>query len=228
MERTRKMLSALVASAVLLLVGAGGAQAKVFELTGSTTFTPSAQASQFLADHGVTVAPVGGATFENGAFGFPIVAGYGNPRTYNGLLAHSGGLQFAKGERSAVVRRFVAARFRDHAVLLAQIPALKGGCGHLRQALAHVPDRPVRQHPRAIRRVLAAVRSYCSHGKVIVLANLVNLSKEDPGTGVVLSADLTLGGQAARLLNRLAGERIVAAGAPLGSAQSTVTGVPTF
>jgi hypothetical protein len=219
------MLSALVAAAVLMLVGAGGAQAKVYELTGTTTFTPSTQASQFLADHGVSVAPVGGATFENGAFGFPVVAGYGQPRTYNGLLAHSGGLQFTKGERSAVVRRFVAVRFRGHSVLLAQIPALKGGCAHLRRALAHLPARPVRR-TRPIRRLLAAVRRYCSQGKVIVLANLVNLAKEDADDGVVLSANLTLGGQAARLLNRLAGERIVSAGAPLGSASSTLTIVP--
>jgi hypothetical protein len=219
------MLSALLASAVLLLVGAGGAQAKVYELTGTTSVTPSAAASQFLANHGVTVAPVGEATFENGAFGFPIVAGYGNPRTYNGLLAHSGGLQFTKGERSAVVRRFVAVRFRGHAVLLAQIPALRGGCGHLRQALAHLPPRPVR-NTGPIRRLRAAVRRYCSQGKVIVLANLTNLAKETSDTGVVLSADLTLGGQAARLLNRLAGERIVSAGAPLGSAVSTTTFAP--
>jgi hypothetical protein len=219
------MLMALVAASVLMLVGAGGAQAKVYELSGTTTFTPSAQASQFLADHGVSVAPVGGATLEGGAFGFPVVAGYGHPRTYNGLLAHSGGLQFSKGDRSAVVRRFVAVRFRGHAVLLAQVPGLKGGCGLLRQALAHLPDRPVRR-TGPIKRVVAAVRNYCSHGKVIVLANLVNLAKEDAEDGVVLSADLTLGGQAARLLNRLAGERIVSAGAPLGSATSTLTFAP--
>jgi hypothetical protein len=79
---------------------------------------------------------------------------------------------------------------------------------------------------RPIRRLLAAVRDYCSQGKVIVLANLVNLAKEESDSSIVLSADLELGGQAARLLNRLAGERIVSAGAPLGSASSTVTVAP--
>jgi hypothetical protein len=219
------MLMALAAASVLMLVGAGGAQAKVYELSGTTAFTPSPQATQFLADHGVSVAPVGGATFENGVFGFPVVAGYGHPRTFNGLLAHSGGLEFSKGDRSAVVRRFVAVRFRGHTVLLAQIPGLKGGCGLVRQALSHLPARPLRR-TGPIRHLLPAVRNYCSHGKVIVLANLVNLAKEDADNGVVLSADLTLGGQAARLLNRLAGERIVSAGAPLGSATSTLTFAP--
>jgi hypothetical protein len=219
------MLSALVAAAVLMLVGAGGAQAKVYELTGTTSFTPAPQTVRFLADQGVSVAPVGGATLENGVFGFPIVAGYGHPRTFNGLLAHSGGLQFTRGERSAVVQGFVAVRFRRHAVLLAQIPGLKGGCGHVRQALSHLPPRPLwRTGP--IRRLRAAVRNYCSEGKVIVLAKLVNLSKQVSDGGVVLSADLTLGGQAARLLNRLAGERIVSAGAPLGSATATTTFAP--
>src|SRR5215211_3815534 len=102
---SRMMLAALAASAALLLVGATGAQAKVVELTGSTTFTPSAQATGFLADHGVTVAPTGQATAEEGSFVFPIAAGFGNTKTFSGLLAHKGGLKFTKGERSVVVRR---------------------------------------------------------------------------------------------------------------------------
>ena len=68
------MLAALAASLALLLVGATGAQAKVVELTGTTTFTPSSQATDFLANHGVTVAPTGEATAENGSFVFPIAA----------------------------------------------------------------------------------------------------------------------------------------------------------
>jgi hypothetical protein len=217
------MLSVLVASAALLLVGVAGAQAKVLELTGTTTFTPSAEATQFLANHGVTVAPVGPATAGDGNFVFPIVAGFGNPRTFNGLLAHSGGIEFTKGERSAVVRRFVAVRFRGHAVLLAQVPGLRGGCGHLRGALAHVPDRPFRRHSRAVRRLLNAVHEYCSHGRVIVLAQLTNLHKGDAYNGALLGADLELSRGAARLLNRLAQQKIVSAGAPLGTAESTVS-----
>ena len=96
------MPAALAASVAVLLVAATGAQAKVVELTGTTTVTPSAEATQFLANNGVTVAPTGKATAEDGSFVFPIAAGFGNTRTYNGLLAHKGGLKFTKGERSAV------------------------------------------------------------------------------------------------------------------------------
>jgi hypothetical protein len=227
------MLTALVASASLL-VGAAGAQAKVVELTGSTTFTPSSEATQFLANHGVTVAPTGEATAEEGSFVFPIAAGFGNTRTYNGLLAHKGGLQFTKGERSAVVRRFVAVRIRGvGAVLLAQIPGLRGGCGHLRAALHRFAlEHPVaskrvrrvaRNHPKGTRHLLRAVRNYCSQGRAIVLARLTNLHKELTYNSALLSADLELSRQAARLLNKLAGEHAVSAGAPLGTAESRVT-----
>ncbi len=60
------------------------------------------------------------------------------------------------------------------------------------------------------------MRSYCAGGSVIVLARLTNLSKESDYNGALLSADLKLSGQAARLLNRLAGQHAVSAGAPLG------------
>jgi hypothetical protein len=228
------MPSALVAAVALLLVGATGAQAKLVELTGTTTFTPSSTATEFLSNHGVTVEPTGAATAEEGSFVFPIAAGFGNTRTYNGLLAHRGGLKFTKGERSAVVRRFVAVRIRGAgAVLLAQIPGLRGGCGHLRRALrAFALEHPAaakrlrrgaRNHPKATRHLLRAVRRYCSGGRVIVLARLTNLGRELTYNSALLSADLELSGQAARLLNKLAGRHAVSARAPLGSAESRVT-----
>jgi hypothetical protein len=219
------MLSALVASAALLLVGAGGAQAKVVELTGSTTFTPSQQASRFLASHGVTVAPAEPATATEGVFSFPIAAGFGIPRRFNGLLAHTGGLQFTKGERSAVIQNVVAVRLRGHAVLLAQVPGLRGGCGRVRAALArfHLAERSGLRRTPGPRKVLRAVRNYCSSGRVIVLAHLTNLKKELRYNGASLSADLELSRESARLINRVAKARVVSAGAPLGHAESAVS-----
>lgn len=226
------MLAALVAS-LALLVGATGAEAKVTPLTGTTTFTPSTQATQFLANHGVTVAPTGEAVSEDDAFVFPISAGFATGRAYSGLLAHKGGLEFTKGDRSLVVQKFVAVRVRGNgAVLLAQLPGLRGGCGLLRAALARFSlehpqtakrvRRVARQLPGS-RRLLQAVRNYCSGGKVIVLARLTNLHKELTYNSALLSADLKLSAQAARLINKVAGERTVSAGAPLGTAESRVT-----
>jgi hypothetical protein len=231
--RTRTLLMALVAAAALSLVAAGGAQAKLVRLTGTSTVTPSAQATQFLANHGVAVSATGEATAEDGGFVFPIAAGFGSHGTYNGLLAHKGGLQFTKGDRSVVLRQFVAVRLRGAgAVLLAQIPGLRGGCAQLRQALHRFAlrhpgvgagaRRIVRNHPKATRQLLRAVAGYCRGGRVVVLARLTNLEKELTYNSALLSADLKLSGQAARLVNKVAGERAVSAGAPLGTAESRV------
>ena len=231
---SRRLLAALAATCALLLAGATVAEAKVTPLTGTTTFTPSPQAAQFLANHGVTVTATGEATAENGSFVFPIAGGFGTGRRLSsGLLAHKGGLEFAKGDRSQVVQKFVAVRVRGHgAVLLAQLPGLRGGCGQLRAALAHFAlehpktakrVRQVARHLPGSRRLLQAVRDYCSGGRVIVLARLTNLGKELRYKGALLTADLKLSGQAARLINKVAGERTVRAGAPLGTAESSVT-----
>ena len=223
---SRTMLAALAASLALLLVATAGAQAKVVELTGTTTFTPSTEATQFLANHGVTVAPTGEATAENSSFVFPIAAGFGNTKTYSGLLAHKGGLKFTKGERSVVVRNFVALRAKRGAVLLAQVPGLKGGCGQLRSALVRFGlnhKRQLRKHPKASRKLVRSVRNYCGGGRVIVLAHLTNLSKELRYNGAKLSADLELSRESARLINRVAKSKVVSAGAPLGTAESAVS-----
>ena len=224
--RTRTLLSALVAAAVLL-VGATTAQAKFIELTGSTTFTPSTQATTFLSNNGIAVSTVGGATAENGSYVFPIAAGFGNPKTFYGLLAHKGGLKFTKGDRSVVVRRFVAVRVKKAAVLLAQVPGLRGGCGRLRAGLAKfgLAHRSGLRRTPGARQVLRAVRNYCQGGRVIVLAHLTNLSKELRYHGALLSADLELSREAAKLINRVAKSKVVSAGAPLGSAQSAVSTV---
>jgi hypothetical protein len=232
----RIALAALVSALALMLVGVAGAQAKLVKVTGSTTVTPSAPAKQFLADNGVSVTTTGPATANGGTFTFPIAAGFGDPQTFNGVLAHSGGLRFTKGNRSAGVRRFVAVRAGDTAVLLAQLPGLRGNCKQVKRALIRFAvnnpgvrkgvRRVARQYPQAARRVVAALRDYCSQGRVIVLARLTNLGKSIQNGTATLSADLELSRQAARLVNRLAGNNMVAAGAPLGSAVSTVTLAP--
>ncbi len=234
--RARFALTALAGSLAVMLVGATAAQADLTRVTGTTTVTPSAAAVQFLTSNGVSVEPTGPATAAGGNFTFPIAAGFGDTQTYEGLLAHAGGLRFSKGDRSAVLRRFVAVRAGDTAVMLAQVPGLRGGCGQVKRALhryaANHPGvrRKVRwaawQYPRAARKVVRSLRRYCSDGRVIVLATLTNLGKSVDNGTATLSADLLLAKPAARLLNRLAGRKAVSPGAPLGSAVSTVTPVP--
>ncbi|MBA2631336.1 MAG: hypothetical protein H0U84_10015 [Thermoleophilaceae bacterium] len=230
--RARMMVAATVAALAVLSLGAAGAQAKLVKVTGSTTVAPSEAASTFLADNGVAVAPVGPATFGEAGFTFPVFAGFGDTKTYYGLLAHSGGLRFTKGDKSAVVRRFVAVRVPGVSILLGQIPGLPGGCGHIAKALRRYAKshpgvlrkvrRAAQQYPKAARHVVQATKRYCKEGRVIVVAQLSNLSKSVENGSATLSADLTLSRPAAKLLSRLAGAE-VPAGAPLGSAVSTVT-----
>lgn len=235
-SRARLALAALVGSLAVLLLGATGAQAKLVELSGSTTVTPSPQAVEFLSNNGVAVETTGLATAANGSFTFPVAAGFGDPESYEGLLAHRGGLRFSKGDRSAVTRRFVAVRVADTAVLLAQLPGLPGNCGQVKRALYRyaVNNPGVRRklwraalnYPRAARKVVRSLARYCNDGRVIVLATLTNLGKSVDNGTATLTADLELSRPAARLINRVAGAKAVAAGAPLGSAVSTVTPAP--
>jgi hypothetical protein len=232
----RRTLVALTAAVALISVGATAAEAKLVKLTGSTTVTPSPQATQFLANNGIAVETTGAATSAGGAFAFPIAAGFGDTQTYEGVLAHRGGLRFSKGERSAVVRQFVAVRAGDTSVLLAQLPGLPGNCAHVKRALRrYLVNHPgvrrkvwhlAKQYPRAARHVVRSLRRYCTGGRVIVLAQLTNLGRSVEDGTATLTADLALSRRAARLINRVAGANVVAAGAPLGSAVATVTPAP--
>ena len=232
-HRMRLMLVASLAAFAVLAVGAAGAQAKWVKLSGSSEITPSSQAVQFLNDKGVSVAPVGDATLSGGVFNLPIRAGFGNTKNYQGILVHNGGLQFTKGKRSFVVRGFVVVRTKPSgAVLLAKVPALRGGCANIRQAvrrfLVNHPvyrkkvKRFVKRHPKAARKVLQAARNYCDDGRVIVLARLKNLGKSVSGDTATLTADLRLSKQAAGIINRRFGTSLNA-GVLLGTGKSTVT-----
>ncbi len=145
-HRMRLMLVASLAALAVLAVGAAGAQAKWVKLSGNSEITPSSQAVQFLNDKGVSVAPVGARhRSSGGVFNLPIRAGFGNTKNYQGILVHNGGLQFTKGKRSFVVRGFVVVRTKPSgAVLLAKIPALRGGCANIRQRRPPVPGEPPR------------------------------------------------------------------------------------
>ncbi len=220
-QRLRLTLVAAVAALGLFAVGATGAQAKWVKLTGETQVTPSDQVKQFLASKNVSVAPVDPATAAGGVFTFPLRVGFGNTKNYNGILVHNGGLKFSRGAKSAVVRGFVAVRHNKTAFLLAKVPALRGGCGHIRKAvrrfLVNHPvfrrkagkrvRRFVRKHPKAARHVVQAVRNYCNDGRVIVLARLTDVGKSVSGNTATLTADLRLSRQATNLLNRRFGTR---------------------
>jgi hypothetical protein len=229
--RARLLAGAVVAALAIMAVGAVGAEAKLVKVTGSTVVTPSAGAKTFLANAGVSVAPIGPATAADGKFTFPVVAGFGDTKTYRGLLAHSGGLTFTKGDRSQAVRRPVAVRVGKASVLLAQLPGLRGGCRSLRQSIkrfaihhkGYTDPLATPRYSKVVKRFIKATKRYCSQGRVIVLARLTHPSKSVSGNTATLTAELHLSGQAARLINKVAGKKVVKAGALLGTGTSTVT-----
>jgi hypothetical protein len=222
-RRLRLAIIAAVSALALLAVAAPASQAKLVRLTGSTTVTPTAGVNAFLASQGVTVTSTGPATTGGPppSYTFPITQGLGSTRTFNGVLAHSGGLRYTKGGKSYVTRRFVAIRFRKHAYVLAQVPGLKGGCKKLR-SVRRLIRRFARRHPAVARRLLRALRRYCRGGRVIVLGRLRNLEKDVSGNSATLSADIRLSREAARLINRSLGTN-VPAGVVIGRAVSNVT-----
>jgi hypothetical protein len=221
----RAALLATVAALAVLAPATAGAQAKVVKLTGSTTVTPTAPTRQFLADNGVSVAATGRATLANGAFSLPVVAGIGRTQDFTGVLVHAGGLRFTKGGRSVLIQKLVAVRTQRNAVVLAQVPGLRGGCAKVASALrrfAATHPRFVRRHPGVARRVVRAARATCAGGRVIVLARITGAAKQVSGASATLTADLRISAEFARLVNRGLGTSVVP-GTLLASASSVVT-----
>lgn len=221
----RAALLATVAALAVLALATAGAQAKVVKLSGKTTITPTAQTKKFLSDNGVSVAATGQASLSNGIFSLPVVAGIGRTQDFTGVLVHAGGLKFSKGGRSVVVQRLVAVRSHRNAVVLAQVPGLRGGCAKVAAALrrfAATHPRFVRTHPGIATRVVRAARATCAGGRVIVLARITGAAKQVSGTSATLTADLRISAEFARLVNRGLGTS-VAPGTLLGSASSVVT-----
>jgi hypothetical protein len=222
-RRLRLAVAAAISAVALFAVAAPASQAKVVKLSGSSTVTPTAAVNSFLTAQGVTVTPTGPATAGGPppSWTFPIALGIGDTKTFNGVLAHSGGLKFTKGSKSYVARRFVAVRFKKHAYLLAQVPGLKGGCPKARSAVALI-KRAARKHPKVARSLIRSLRRYCKGGRVIVLGRLRHLAKDVSGSSAKLSADIYLSREAAKVVSKKLGVS-VPAGTLIGSAVSNVT-----
>ena len=222
-RRLRLAIIAAVSALALLAVAAPASQAKLVRLTGSTTLTPTAGVNAFLASQGVTVTTTGPATTGGPppSYTFPITQGLGSTRTFNGVLAHSGGLRYTKGGKS-----YRDPPFRGHPL---QEACVRPGAGARPQGRLHEaaqrapPDQALRAQASGRGSPAArALRRYCRGGRVIVLGRLRNLDKDVSGNSATLSADIRLSREAARLINRRLGTN-VPAGVVIGRAVSNVT-----
>lgn len=129
------ILSAILGFAMLALV-ASSAQAKAVKVTGeSATVTPSAQLTEFLSDHGVSVGAIAPAALDgSGNLTLPIAGGRVHGKNLHGVLAMRGGIELTKGEHSLRLRRFVAVNSGRGAFLSARV-------GQRRIVVARLTDR---------------------------------------------------------------------------------------
>jgi hypothetical protein len=115
MSKLFRTLCVIGSTASVIGVSAPSAQAKPLQITGKqTTITPSAQVTQFLTSHGVTVTAVGPATLSGGTLTLPIDGGRAARSGRRGVVRHAGGVEFSKGARQLVLGQFVLAGNIDH------------------------------------------------------------------------------------------------------------------
>lgn len=212
---SRLVLAVLLAVLAVVVSTTSSAAAPV-RLTGETTLSLSADVWRTLSARGVAVSPVAPATRAD-AFRVPIVAGFGATRTFRGILAHGGGLKLSRGGRSVEVRRLVAVRALRGSVLLAQVPGRPGGCAYTGRFERLFPARR-----DSVQDVIRLLHRLCRRGRVVVLARLTLLRRSVSAGTAELTAHLRLSREGARLLDRMAGGRVLRSGTLLGSATSTV------
>jgi hypothetical protein len=203
--RPRALFSAALLAFCLMAVGAAGAQAAKVKVTGgTTTITPSAATTQFLTTNGIAVTALAPATLSSGVVTLPIAGGRINPATLRGFIVHRGGLKFAKGTNSLVLRHFVVNSTKRGAFLDAATPvrhchafrARRGGEGRGR------------------------VRVCVTRLEEVRVARLSNVVRNGDNS---VTADLLLSQRAARFINKVAGTPVVSPGANLGTAKIVAT-----
>jgi hypothetical protein len=200
--RLRTLLGAALLALCLMAVGAAGAQAAKVKVTGgTTTITPSAATAQFLTNHGIGVAAIAPATLSNGVATLPIAGGRIDPATLRGFIVHRGGLKFTKGTRSLALRHFVITSTKRGAFLDAATPV-------------------TRCHGFRARRGAGRVRVCVTRLEGVRVARLSNVVRNSANS---VTADLLLSQRAAGFVNKVAGHKVVSAGANLGSAKIVVT-----
>jgi hypothetical protein len=203
--RTRVLVVLLAVAALLVSAfGATGAQAARVKVTGgTTTVTPAAPVVQALTGLGVTVAPIAPATAANGTLTFPIVGGRVNTDKLRGVVRHSGGLKFSKGERCIALRHFTVVSTARGAKLYARVS--RGAC-----RVARVRTRGHKRAHRIARRVCKFQHRYPA------IARLTDPQRSTDGTSVTVNLKLTA--ITARIVNKLAGQKLASPGTLLGTA----------
>lgn len=191
---SRIRLALVLAAIASLVIAASAFAAKV--TGGTTTITPSSATTALLSANHITVTPLAPATSSSGALTFPITHGQLDVKTLHGRLILSGGLKLSNGTKTVDVRRL-------------EITSTKRGAyvwGLVRHQ-SHRACAALRRHPR---------RAVCH---VVTRLKYVRLAKISSGSvsGSTFTGTLTITQTTANVIDRLAGSKVVAGGATLGT-----------
>lgn len=194
----KRMLIALLA---IVALGVAAVAAQAAKVTGGTsTVTASPAAAKVLADNHITVKALKPATSSGTTFTFPIAKGHVNVKNLHGTVYHRGGISLSNGTRTVVVRRPVLVSGKRGAWLVAG---------------ARVPGACKAKHGRRHK-----VRCWVRHRfHKVRIARLTGAKV----SGSSATATVKITPATARIVNALAGKRVVKAGATLGTATITPT-----
>jgi hypothetical protein len=104
MSRVAKTTVSALAIGACSVAIAAPAVAKTEHIKGGhATVSESSQVTQFLHALGITVTPIGPASFGSGSMGLPMTGGRINVPTMGGVMLTKGGFKYTKGSRTLTV-----------------------------------------------------------------------------------------------------------------------------
>ncbi len=193
-----RVMKVVALAAVLSLALAGVALAAFSKVTGgTTTLTPSSAAVTVLSANHITVTPLTPATASGGTFTFPISGGRLNLKTMHGVIRDKGGISVSNGTKTVSLRKPTILSDKHGVSVWALVR------GHVARFCRHIGARHAR-----IRCVLIA-RFHTV--RIATVTGVTVAGGKATGTAKITAFT-------ARLINRLAGKHVVAAGDVLGSA----------
>jgi hypothetical protein len=202
MNRIRA-LAVLTVIAALALAGVSMAASSKTKVTGGqSTVTVSSAAATVLTQNNIKVAAISPATLSGTTLTFPIAGGKLNSKLH-GYINHKGGFSLSNGTKTVKLRRPTIRTTKGGSAIWALVAKRTASRCH----------RVGRHHRRLKCKVV-------THMTLIRIAKLTGVKV----TGQTASANVTLTGASAQIINKLAGKKVAKAGEPIG----TATTAPTF
>lgn len=203
MSRLRTLLALTTVLAIAVAGVASAHVAKKIHITGGTTqLSISPAAASTLSTNGISLAALAPATSSGSTFTFPIARGRLNPTNLHGRLVGQGGLAVSNGTTTLDFRH---------------LELTSNGSQISVYAFGREPTtRSCHRFGRRLRQWRCVVRTRYGVARIAKVTALTSSGGTTSGTAYVTAFT-------AHVLNVLAGKKIAAAGAPLGTVAITPT-----